>query len=92
MFNDLYMFGGLIVIAALAHLIGLRAERHGRRYWAWFLLALPFGPIGAVLAFLLLEVSIRDQQAHDRKQGPGRSSDATNVATGTMDENSEFRR
>jgi hypothetical protein len=57
-----YMFGGLIVIAALAHLIGLRAERHGRRYWVWFLLALPFGPIGTVLAFLLLEVSIRDQK------------------------------
>jgi hypothetical protein len=57
----LYMFGGLIVIAALAHLIGLRAERHGRRYWVWFLLALPFGPIGTVLAFLLLEANIRGE-------------------------------
>jgi hypothetical protein len=53
------MFGGLAVIAALAHLIGLRAERHGRRYWVWFLLALPFGPIGTALAFLLLENKIR---------------------------------
>jgi len=68
-----YMFGGLIVIAALAHLIGVRAERHGRRYWVWFLLALPFGPIGIVLAFLLLEVSIRDQKA--KEQGSSRSAD-----------------
>jgi hypothetical protein len=63
--NYLYMFGGLIVIAALAHLIGLRAERRGRRYWLWFLLALPFGPIGTVLVFLLLEASIRS--AHEDK-------------------------
>jgi len=68
-----YMFGGLIVIAALAHLIGVRAERHGRRYWVWFLLALPFGPIGIVLAFLLLEVSIRDQKA--KEQASSRSAD-----------------
>jgi len=68
-----YMFGGLIVIAALAHLIGVRAERHGRRYWVWFLLALPFGPIGTVLAFLLLEVSIRDQKA--KEQASSRSAD-----------------
>ena len=57
-----YMFGGLIVIAALAHLIGLRAERHGRQYWVWFLLALPFGPIGTILASLLLEASIRSDR------------------------------
>ena len=56
------MFGGLIVIAALAHLIGMRAERHGRRYWVWLLLALPFGPIGTALAFLLLEASIRSER------------------------------
>jgi len=59
----LYMFGGVIVIAALAHLIGLRAERHGRRYWVWFLLALPLGPVGTFLAFLLLEASIRNQSS-----------------------------
>jgi hypothetical protein len=61
MLTYLSMFAGLIVIAALAHLIGLRAERRGRRYWVWFLLALPFGPIGTLLAFLLLEASIRSQ-------------------------------
>ena len=64
MLSSLYMFSGLIVIAALAHLIGLRAERHGRRYWVWFLLALPFGPIGTLLTLVLLEASIR-RQAED---------------------------
>ena len=62
MLDDLYMFGGLIAMAALAHLLGLRAERNGRRYWVWFLLALCFGPIGLVLVFFLLEVSIRKQR------------------------------
>jgi hypothetical protein len=70
MLSYLSMFGGLIVIAALAHLIGLRAERHGRRYWVWFLLALPFGPIGTLLTFLLLEASIRSR---DEDQPPPRS-------------------
>ena len=55
------MFGGLIIMAALAHLVGLRAERNGRRYWIWFLLALCLGPVGLVLVFLLLEASIRKQ-------------------------------
>ena len=61
MLTSLYMFAGLAVVAALAHLIGLRAERHGRRYWVWFLLALPLGPLGTLLTFLLLEASIRGQ-------------------------------
>ena len=69
MLSYLYMFGGLTVIAALAHLIGLRAERHGRRYWVWFLLALSFGPVGTALTFLLLEVSIRRQANPSESRG-----------------------
>lgn len=66
------MFGGLIIMAALAHLVGRRAERNGRRYWVWFLLALSLGPIGLVLVFLLLEASIRNQgeDASLSKTGP----------------------
>jgi|GEM_PF-3494900 hypothetical protein len=67
--SDLYMFGGLILIAALAHLVGLRAERNRRRYWIWFLLALGFGPFGLVLVFLLLEASIREEREDARPPG-----------------------
>ena len=59
------MFGGLAVIAALAHLIGRRAESNGRRYWVWFLLALPFGPLGTAIVFLLLEASIHKQRERE---------------------------
>jgi hypothetical protein len=40
-----------------AHLIASRAKCSGRRYWLWFLLCLPFGPIGTVVVFLVLEAS-----------------------------------
>jgi len=62
------MFAGLAVIAALAHLIGRRAEDNGRRYWVWFLLALPFGPLGTVIAFLLLEGNIQKQREREAEQ------------------------
>lgn len=56
------MFVGLTLTAAIAHLIARRAEDHGRRYWIWFLLGMPLGPPGALIAFLLLEASIRKER------------------------------
>lgn len=53
-------FLALISIALylyFAHLIASRAKRSGRRYWFWFLLCLPGGPLGEVIVFLVLEAA-----------------------------------
>jgi Na+-driven multidrug efflux pump len=62
------MFVGLTVTAAIAHLIGRRAEENGRHYWVWFLLAMPLGPPGAAIVFFLLEASIHKQSERETEQ------------------------
>jgi uncharacterized membrane protein YhaH (DUF805 family) len=65
------MFGGLAVLTAIAHLIGRRAEDNGRRYWVWFLPAVPFGPLGTLIVFLLLEGSIQKQREQEAERKAG---------------------
>ena len=78
MLRYFWMFGGLAVLTAIAHLIGRRAEDNGRRYWVWFLPAVPFGPLGTLIVFLLLEGSIqkqREQEAARKTQEAARKTE-----------------
>lgn len=52
---NLYALVFVALSLYFAHVIAMRAKRGGRRYWPWFLLCLPAGPLGELIVFLLLE-------------------------------------
>lgn len=52
---SIYTLAMLAGFAYLVHLVGRRAQKHGRRYWPWALASFFTGPMGMLIVFLILE-------------------------------------
>lgn len=45
----------VVLFGILAHLVGRRAQKYGRRYWPWAIVSFITGPFGLLVVFLILE-------------------------------------